>query len=78
MITSTNIPEGPYCYTSLGVEMTDRGPVIKIKKCPYWEYVGPQRARCNFLKVDDDDEDACGLLWDQVKECGINEGDDYE
>ena len=30
-----------------------------------------QRVRCNYMKYQDDHEDT--LLWDKVKECGIND-----
>lgn len=67
------IPTRDYCYDATG------------KPCPYWscEYtyeesdymkMRPHRnGKCSFLEIaDDDDVDGIGLLFDQVKECGIN------
>jgi hypothetical protein len=58
------IPKGPYCYDKNGV-------------CPYWslnkdrEY--QNNGYCSFLERGDWQEDWFSLLWDQVKECGVNE-----
>ena len=60
------IPEGHYCYTGWGEE---------FKICPYWakDPTKPeqQSGYCHFLDRGDW-EDGLSLLWDQVKECGIN------
>ena len=64
------IPVGPYCYEILEVE----GMKMHIRKCPHWELLGKGKARCNLLGIQDDDENTLGLLWDSVKECGINMG----
>jgi hypothetical protein len=61
------IPEGMYCYTGVNG---------KIKVCPYWGLRGEETQNngyCSFLGRGDSDVDF-GLLWDQVKECGINKG----
>lgn len=69
------IPEGIYCYTR-----TNGNFVL----CPFWrsgydsngEFIGI----CDLLGKSDNDL-GVGLLWDQCKHCGINEGyseyDDY-
>jgi hypothetical protein len=59
------IPEGLYCYRN-------------NKTCPYW-YKDPAKpyqmnGGCSFMGKTDEDE-AAGLLWDQVKECGIKTED---
>lgn len=69
------IPLGPYCYDKHGL-------------CPFWHISGKrhwQRAGyCDYLEFGDwevevpDDwpegfpTSALSLLWDQVKECGVN------
>jgi len=72
------IPPGPYCYFG------SRNPADKsYKPCPYWKWVSKRKARCAYLDIEDDVEDEHGYeplaLWDQLKECGINDGDElYE
>lgn len=60
-----HIPEGTYCYDK--------------HTCPYWAsnpFAGDQGSGiCIFLNEYDSDEPGIPLLWDQVKSCGINEGD---
>ena len=49
---------------------------ISIDVCPFWESKGniPQaNGYCNFLKKGDMDEDGTFLLFDMVKECGVND-----
>lgn len=82
------VPAGCYCYTPVAVERRgEDGPVLKIEPCPYWKARRdwPEQAYgyCRFLKAGDSSKgrDAEGrpratlLLWDQVKECGINPDD---
>jgi hypothetical protein len=73
------IPVGMYCYTVLEVIKEESGrPRLKTKVCPHWQKT-ENGARCSLL--DREDHTYCGfhLIWDQVKECGINEGreEDY-
>jgi len=67
------IPYGIYCYTSVGWE----DGVYKVIPCPYWsrrtDKPEQENGYCSYLGVGDWDLHI-GLLWDQVKECGINEG----
>lgn len=59
----SNIPKGVYCY--------DYNPKTKaFKCCPYWVPGSSSRmiAGCKYLECVD--KGLC--LWDQVKECNIN------
>ena len=64
------IPEGPYCYGPNGV-------------CPFWsrwedQYPHQSNGYCSLLERGDwmDSENGgTSLLWDQCKECGINDTD---
>lgn len=60
------IPRGPYCYGSNGC------------LCPFWDKVDykPDQLSgyCKLLNVGDWMEGHSSELWDQVKECSINEG----
>lgn len=73
-IDITQIPEGDYCYTLLAIVRNGRG--MKIKTCPYWELMldKPEQDNgyCHYLKYGDWEHNGLGLLWDQVKECGVN------
>lgn len=66
-IAKKNIPSGPYCYDENG-------------KCPYWLKVPKHGSQndgyCKYLKIGDwEVHDRLSLLWDAVKECGINDDD---
>ena len=60
------IPKGGYCYDENGL-------------CPYWDMLKSQPKQmngyCHFLKCGDWEIDGLHLLWDQVKECGINDNE---
>lgn len=62
-----NIPKGSYCY-----DYRDG----KEFRCPHWskDTSKPEQENgyCSYLGMGDWDLGG-GLLWDQVKECGINE-----
>jgi hypothetical protein len=68
------IPIGSYCYTPIEVE----GDHYKIKICPYWSRDNEKEEQmngcCSFLGISDHENGT--LLWDQIKECGVNEGDE--
>ena len=68
------IPKGIYCYNVISI--TNEGK-IHAKTCPFWFLRTKEVGYCSLLKKSDDDLDSFGLLWDQVKECGINDEDDY-
>jgi hypothetical protein len=57
------IPKGEYCYTSAG-------------RCMFWDkldgYDDQMSGYCHYLKMGDMDPDGTFLLWDQIKDCGIN------
>lgn len=82
------VPQGPYCYENTGkmVERTmDNGQVVKVPEsrvCPYWKWRNdkPQQRNgyCRLLKAGDWQKDGTFLLWDSVKECGINSEDPDE
>lgn len=61
------IPVGPYCHGANGT-------------CPYWGMDETQESQnngyCALLKQGDWQHDGIGLLWDQCKECGINDPDE--
>lgn len=66
------IPEGMYCYTMLGVMPDGRG--IRTKVCPHWgidpNHGSQDNGYCKLTGLKDWVDNT--LLWDQVKECGIN------
>jgi len=64
------IPEGHYCYG-------------KRMRCPFWDNVPhfpkQNNGYCHFLNRGDFQEEGLGLIWDSIKECGVNEyNNDYE
>lgn len=63
----SKIPKGPYCYDDRGL-------------CPFWEKRKDKPYQedgyCHYLNFGDWESETFSLLWDQVKECGIN--DDFE
>jgi hypothetical protein len=78
------IPAGIYCYQRLIPYRTESGE-IRLRTeglCPYWSLRGEYDGHCAFLNVGDNDENGTLLLWDQVKECGVNDEffdeDDWE
>jgi len=73
------IPPGTYCYVGIDVDRSGDIPKLRTVTCPYWsrcpEKPSQLDGHCSYLNRSDDDEDieGVGLLWDQVKECGIND-----
>ena len=59
----SRIPKGCYCYDENGI-------------CPFWCREPTQQPQedgyCSYLGKGDW-QLSCGLLWDQVKECGVND-----
>jgi len=77
------IPHGDYCYTPVKVVMSKkRGPVQKVRPCPYWSIRDGKPSQmngyCSYLNEGDWHKKSQGLLWDQVKSCGINKYTDEE
>ncbi len=70
------IPKGQYCYSITGIDT--KGKLLS-KTCPFWHIRlnAPEQENgfCSLLNRADNDE-GLSLLWDQVKECGINDSDD--
>jgi len=60
------IPKGPYCYGSNGII------------CPFWRKNNKKADElsgyCELLEIGDWMGDGMGDLWQQIKECSINEG----
>ena len=73
------IPNGEYCYSNLNIDHSFTPPKIKTSTCMFWDkmagYEDQQSGYCHYLKVGDMDPDGTFLLFDQVKECGINRED---
>lgn len=66
------IPTGSYCYRSLKVIESSNGqPHIKMEMCPHWHKT-ENGASCDLIKEEHTKMCMYHLLWDQVKECGIN------
>ncbi len=85
------VPVGPYCYAPAETRYAEDGmPILGITPCPYWKARGDWREKgygyCRLLKAGDSSpgRDRTGrpirtmLLWDQVKECGINPGSEAD
>ena len=66
------IPKGNYCYS--------RGENGEYIPCPYWSLNKHERYQdngyCSYLGIGDWESPCGGLIWDQMKSCGIN--DDFE
>lgn len=58
-----DIPKGLYCYDSNGT-------------CPYWSLDEDRHYQengyCYYMLKGDWEREGFSLIWDQVKECGIN------
>jgi hypothetical protein len=76
------IPEGMYCYTIIEAPNQNNNGEFKTKNCPYWSINENEQEQnngyCKLLEIGDWQEDGMGLLWDQVKLCGIKDNiEDY-
>jgi len=71
------IPAGAYCYRPVS---TDENGCLKISLCPYWGRDDSRPAQesgyCAYLGSGDWESEGISLLWDQVKECGLNDDDE--
>lgn len=78
------IPPGPYCYRpkGRGYHGEDGRFVYPIDPCPYWAMAEdkPYQANgyCAFLKAGDWMEKGTWFLFDQVKECGVNNDVEFD
>jgi len=63
------IPLGPYCYDENGV-------------CPYWslneDHPYQLNGYCSYLESGDWEAEGLSLLWDQCKECGVNNDEESD
>lgn len=67
------IPAGQYCYSIIST----KDGKLRTASCPYWSinhnYEYQNNGYCSFLDTGDWNEvSSFGLLWDQVKLCGLN------
>jgi len=64
MKKKNRIPKGIYCYDENGI-------------CPFWsireDKEEMENGYCSYLECGDWENRLTSLLWDQVKECGIND-----
>ena len=79
-LSTSVIPDGMCCYKATGISVVSGGArSLKICVCPYWATISalPHQTNgyCAFTKSGDW-QDGVGLLWDQVKECGVNDDPD--
>ena len=70
------IPKGLYCWSYI----KDKSGKDKIYLCPFWSIKKSkpyqENGYCKYLKMGDWNSNYLSLLWDQVKECGINMDED--
>lgn len=79
----TLVPAGDYCYTPMPAPSPDSGFRMKVKPCPFWSkpaamvaaYGEQMSGYCSYLRQGDWMPDGTFMLWDQVKECGVNYDD---
>lgn len=85
------VPQGMYCYSPSGVveEVLDASGHTYLKHeiatCPYWKRAGNKRDQqngyCRLMKSGDwmhHEKGGTMLLFDKVKECGINPREEYD
>ena len=68
------IPYGASCY-DLKEDRTEKDP-IRTETCPYWdrcEEIEGENGYCHLLKLGDWEEEEDTLLYNQVKECELND-----
>ena len=68
------IPYGDYCYDIVRIDAeTGR---ITVRNCPFWslrdDKPSQENGYCSYLQEGDWEQEGLSLLWDQIKECGIN------
>jgi hypothetical protein len=73
------IPSGSYCYKFNGKNTVgeDGLPQFGVDRCPFWDMKPEQPEQmngyCHYMKQGDFEAEHLSLLWDGVKECGIND-----
>lgn len=79
-----HIPKGCYCYTPVALveDPATGAPRLLTRRCPFWAINSAQPSQmngyCGYLGSGDWEDEGTFLLWDQVKECGVNEDIDDE
>lgn len=80
VVAESAIPPGIYCYSKTA--SMDGGGRRLLDLCPYWsrrdDKPEQENGHCAYLGEGDWDAGGLSLLWDQCKECGVNEGYDGE
>jgi hypothetical protein len=71
------IPKGCYCYTpQAGADPLQNGR-MPIVSCPFWasnpDAEEQMNGYCALIGAGDWEEGGTMLLWDMVKECGLND-----
>lgn len=81
-IAKIRIPKDTcYCYTPKKYVPRHNPEYYLIKLCPYWKRLkkkdkyGNAICYCKYLKQKSEEYDPSNLIWDMVKECGVNEYD---
>lgn len=83
------VPEGPYCYERITEIPSQDGKATAIqlpttKACPYYKLRKDKPAQrngyCRHLKAGDfsPHPHQTTMLWDALKECGLNLGDEAD
>lgn len=78
------IPTGLYCYSRMCQTGTQENgaPIFSVTPCPFWardpDADVQANGYCALLGCGDMDTNGTILLWDSVKECGINDADTEE
>jgi hypothetical protein len=71
------IPHGDYCYTPEEAPSAENGWVYKVRTCPFLQFLPDKPPQldgwCDYLKAGDFEENGTSLLFDSVKECGVNQ-----
>ena len=72
------IPTGVYCHGRPSFVYDKEHPKgYRVDVCPYWDFDDEkpkqENGYCHFMKKGDWEIGETFLLWDQCKECGIND-----
>ena len=82
IIAKIRIPKDTcYCYKPKRFVPSHHPEYYLIKPCPYWKKLkgkdsyGNAICYCKYLKQKSEQYDPCNLIWDMLKECGVNDYD---
>lgn len=74
------IPQGDYCYAPREAPSAENGWVYKVNPCPFHRFLPDKPPQldgwCDYLKAGDFEAGGTSLLFDSVKECGVNQPTD--